>query len=134
MVVGKLSLWSYEAVEFNSRLTAVEIAGIVQQMAFHIDLVVLTHCGTDAHVGDSTIAFAIVQINTRCVNAVLRHQNALREIHIDGWRSHLCTKMIAGVYGIGKRVRVAKKTVGPLNIAACYKLPYICGANYNTVN
>ena len=68
--VLELHLRSDKAVKLNSGLTAVEIAGIVQQMAFHIDLVLIADGGAHPHIGHSHMGAAVFKKDTGGIYAV----------------------------------------------------------------
>lgn len=125
----KLPLRPYKAVELYSGLTVIEITGIIQQMAFHIDLVFIADGGTHTHIGNRYVAAAVADIYLRGINTVAWDDNAVGKAHVDGGSAHLGTKMIAGAHRVTESMWVAQIKSCPLHVSFAYKAPDIGGAD-----
>lgn len=125
----KFDLWSDEFEELKPRLTAIEVAGIVEKVAFDVDAVRVAHRGADADIRNGDVAAAVLKIHLRGVYAVPGHKDAVREVHIYCGRAEIRAEVVAGMDGIGESVRVAEETVRRFHITGGDKLPYISGAD-----
>lgn len=126
--IGKLHFGSYKAVELNSCLTAVKIAGIVKKMAFNTDSIFIADSGAYTDIGNGHMGSTVFKVHLCSIDAVAGNDYPIRKTHVYGGGAHLGAEMIAGVYSINKAVGVTQITAGLFHIALSNQCSDVGGA------
>ena len=93
--IGEAALRAQETAQGDGQLLAVQVAGKIEEIAFHPQGAGLLHGGADAEIGDGGMAGAIRQGDPRRINAEGGHPFAGGDNDIGGGKAEGVAEMVS---------------------------------------